>query len=162
MDDLIGLLIAAPVGVLIPVLFVVAGPCLVVGGVVAMTRGRVRARRHTAETVGVVTDTWSRKKRQGSSNGPSRTIITRPFTVHFRAADGREVHRRYPVSTSSFRPALQQRVRVRHDPEHPAEFSVADLSAGDLFTGLTLLFIGTVFTFLGGFVGFVLARSGGF
>ncbi|RKS05394.1 uncharacterized protein DUF3592 [Nocardiopsis sp. Huas11] len=149
------------VGVLVPGLFVVVGPCLIVGGVVAMARGRVRARRHTAETVGVVTDTWTQRKRRRSSNGPSRTIITHPFTVHFRAADGREVHRRYPVSTSSFRPALQQRVRIRHDPGHPAEFSVADLSAGDLFTGLTLMFIGTVFTLIGGFVGFVMARSAG-
>ena len=148
------------VGVLVPGLFVVLGPCLAVGGVVAMVRGRAGVRRHTAETVGVITDTWRQVRRRRSGSGPGRTSVTHPFTVHFRAADGREVHRRYQVATGSFRPDLQQRVRVRHDPEHPAEFSVADLSLGGLFPGLALVFIGVVFTIVGGGVGAILATTG--
>ncbi|KOX12175.1 DUF3592 domain-containing protein [Nocardiopsis sp. NRRL B-16309] len=144
---------------LVPLLFVVLGPCLVVGGVVAMVRGRSRTRRHTAEVYGTITDTWRQVQRRRGQNG-TRTSITHPFTVHFRAADGREVHRRYETSTRSFRPGLQQRVLVRHDPEHPAEFSVADLAMGGLFPGLALVFIGAVFTIVGGVVSVLFAGSG--
>jgi hypothetical protein len=82
------------VGVLVPGLFAVLGPCLIAGGAVAAARGR--------------------------------------------AADGREVHRRYPGASSTFRPAVDQRVRVRHDPGHPAEFGVAELSLGGVGAGLAL------------------------
>lgn len=132
-----------------PLVFILVGLVMLFFGVRSL-RDLLARRAHTAETTGVVTDVWRESSHRTRNN---RRLYNHPFTVHFRTADGREVHHRHPVASSSFRPVVNQRLRVRHDPAHPVRYSLPDqwslgfgVTAGFLFAGGVFTLLGALFT----------------
>jgi hypothetical protein len=130
---------------LVPLMFGLIGLGIlsVIGGLAIR---RAATRRPTQEAVGVVTEVWHEVANTGRSGGTT----VHPFTVHFAAADGREVHTRYRIS-SSRRLQVYQRVRVRYDPTYPPSFDVAELRHARWLLWLIPSFVGAVFLTIGAF-----------
>ncbi|MYR32020.1 hypothetical protein GTW20_06970 [Nocardiopsis alba] len=137
------------VGRFVPLLFAVLGPVFLVLAVRGLIRRGTGERRLTAEATGVVTDAWTEVRRRKGNNERHRTYRVHPFTLHFRAADGREVHHRHPVASGSFEPVVDQPLQVRYDPEHPADHALVGHMNAALGKSVALFFIGLVSTVLG-------------
>jgi uncharacterized protein DUF3592 len=133
--------VSEPPDLAVPVGFGVIGLGLLVGNVVFAARRARRRRRPREEAVGVVTDVWQEQVSTGNSG---RTTTVHPFTVHFATRDGREVHTRYPMS-SSRRFQIHQRVRVRYEPAYPPRFEVAEMRHAVWLFHLVTATVGVVF-----------------
>lgn len=140
---------------LVPPLFALLGLGLLVRtGYRLLTGGGTRP-DHSASTTGVVTDSWTETKRVRRRNRGWRTVRVHPFTVLFQATDGREVHLRHPVASSSSAPGPEQRLRVDHDPAHPPHYVLTDHPNPGRMPVLAPLFVGVVFTLVGSVLTFV-------
>ncbi|MFE1400222.1 DUF3592 domain-containing protein [Nocardiopsis dassonvillei] len=106
---------------------------------------------------GTVTDSW---REASNATVNRRRVYTHPFTVHFSAGDGREVHRRYRRSSTSYRPVAGQSARVRYDPGAPARFSVPEAHRWGCGPGAVMVVVGLGFVLIGTFVGLMLLLSG--
>lgn len=134
---------------LVPVLFLAVGLVLLVRSGYALLTGKGARGAYSASTTGVITDSWTETRRV-RRDGRRKTIRMHPFTVRFRAHDGREVHVRHPASSSTFTPPPGHRVRVDYDPAHPPHYSLPD-GPSDLGGAVRLvpLILGVVFTVVG-------------
>ncbi|NYH55011.1 hypothetical protein HNR06_004600 [Nocardiopsis arvandica] len=142
---------------LIPLVFTLIGTALLVSVAGRALGARLVLRRHTAEAEGTVTDTW---REDGDVHVDGRRVSVYPFTVHFRLPDGREVHRRHRLTSTVHRTFVDQRVRVRYDPEGPTRFTVRDFSPGRAGTVVPVI-VGVGFILIGTFVTLMFLTSGG-
>lgn len=139
---------------LLPPLFALAGLGLLVRTVYRMLTGKIVRGEHSASATGVVTDCWTKTtwKRDGNRR---RKVRVHPFTVRFRAADGREVHLRHAIAGSNFAPEPGERLRVDYDPAHPPHYALADHPNPGALPVLLPLLVGVVFTLVGSVLTFV-------
>ncbi|WP_150251532.1 DUF3592 domain-containing protein [Nocardiopsis deserti] len=140
----------------LPFLFTVVGLGMLLSVTVSAVRDRAGGRGYTGEAVGTVTDAW---REASNATVNRRRVYTHPFTVHFSAGDGREVHRRYRRSSTSYRPAAGQHARVRYDPGAPARFSVPEAHTWGCGPRAIMVVIGLGFVFTGTFVGLMFLLS---
>ncbi|WP_435112386.1 hypothetical protein [Nocardiopsis synnemataformans] len=141
----------------LPFLFTVVGLGMLLSVTVSAVRDRAGGRGYTGETAGTVTDAW---REASNATVNRRRVYTHPFTVHFSTGDGREVHRRYRRSSTSYRPVAGQRARVRYDPGAPACFSVPEAHTWGCGPGAVVVVIGLAFVLIGTFVGLMFLMLG--
>ncbi|WDZ93735.1 DUF3592 domain-containing protein [Nocardiopsis sp. HUAS JQ3] len=141
----------------LPFLFTVVGLGMLLSATVSAVRDRAGGRGYTGEADGTVIDSW-REASRATVNG--RRVYTHPFTVHFSAGDGREVHRRYRRSSTSYRPVRGQSARVRYDLRAPARFSVPEAHTWGCGPGAVMVVVGLGFVIIGTFVGLMFLLSG--
>ncbi|MDT0328651.1 DUF3592 domain-containing protein [Nocardiopsis lambiniae] len=147
--------------ILVPALFALVGSGLLVRSAYALVTGQGVRRGYGASTIGVVTDSWT-ETRVRRKDGRTRKVRLHPFTVRFRADDGREVHVRHAVAGSTFIATPGQRLRVDYDPLHPPRYSLPDGPGMDRLPHLVPLIIGVVFTVVGSVLTWVFWNAGPF
>ena len=81
--------------------------------------------RNPEHTVATVTHSWEEWVTRGpGSSTNSRRVEMYPYTVHFQLPDGREIHRRTPMATSSIRYAPGRQIDVAYGPSTPTDITV--------------------------------------
>ncbi|MDA2808554.1 DUF3592 domain-containing protein [Nocardiopsis suaedae] len=109
-------------------------------------KGLRTAPEHAVATVTHSWEEWTRQNPGSSTN--HRMISVYPYTVLFQLPDGRQVHRRAPMATSTTRYAPGQQVDVSYDPSAPTEIAVGRNGNSAKAPVLGLL-VGVVFTAVG-------------
>ncbi|WP_017619835.1 DUF3592 domain-containing protein [Nocardiopsis gilva] len=109
-------------------LFVVAGFLALISGIWFAGETN-RLRRSPGRALATVTHSWdepagSNTHRNVDTSSPSPKGWVNAFTVLFDLPDGRQVHRRSPVATSTTRYEPGQRVEVAYDPSDPTSIWV--------------------------------------
>lgn len=106
-------------------------------------------RRNPEHAVAAVTHSWEEWVRQNPGSSTNHRMVTvYPYTVLFQLPDGRQVHRKAPMATSTTRYAPGQQIDIAYDPSDPAEIAVGK-NAGSAKAPLFGLLIGIVFIAVG-------------
>ncbi|CAM3726571.1 DUF3592 domain-containing protein [Nocardiopsis rhodophaea] len=109
-------------------LFVAAGLLTVISSI-WFARDTNRLRRSPGRALATITHSWdepagSNMHRNVDTSSPSPRGWVNAYTVLFDLPDGRRVHRRSPVATSTTRYEPGQRVAVAYDPSDPTSIWV--------------------------------------
>ncbi|MBB6170612.1 hypothetical protein HNR23_000672 [Nocardiopsis mwathae] len=115
---------------------------VVIGGIVVLAGVRVLTtavwsagesaalRRSPGHTVATVTHSWKESARARRSSSPGDITVSsrgrvNAFTVLFDLPDGRQVHRRAPMTTALTRYEPGDEVDVAYDPSDPTSITIA-------------------------------------
>ena len=130
------------------VMFTVAG--LLVGLLSVWTwRDQKGLRTEPQHAVATVTHSWEEwTRRSSTSTSDHRMITVYPYTVLFQLPDGRQVHRRAPMATSTTRYAPGQQIEIAYDPSNPTEIAVGR-NGGSAKAPVLGLVVGVVFMAVG-------------